>query len=54
MTVPRRTGPCVEHSSIKAFSGVRLRFAGDIDLMGGSIGEVEDLTNRLVDGGKGE
>ena len=26
-----------------------LRFAGDMDLMGGSNGELQDLTNRLVD-----
>ena len=26
-----------------------LQFADDIDLMGGSNGEVQDLTNRLVD-----
>ena len=26
-----------------------LRFADDIDLMGGSNGELQDLTNRLVD-----
>ena len=25
-----------------------LRFADDIDLMGGSNGEIQDLTNRLV------
>ena len=27
-----------------------LRFADDIDLMGGSNGELQDLINRLVDG----
>ena len=27
-----------------------LRFADDIDVMGGSSGELQDLTNRLVDG----
>ena len=26
-----------------------LRFADDIDLIGGSNGELQDLTNRLVD-----
>ena len=26
-----------------------LKFADDIDLIGGSYGEVQDLTNRLVD-----
>ena len=26
-----------------------LRFADDIDLMGGSNGELQDLTNRLID-----
>ena len=26
-----------------------LRFADDIDLMGGSNGELQDLTNRLAD-----
>ena len=26
-----------------------LRFADDIDLMGGGSGELQDLTNRLVD-----
>ena len=29
-----------------------LRFADDIDLMGGSSGELQDLTNRLVDRAK--
>ena len=29
--------------------GGNLRFADDIDLMGGSSGELQDLTNRLVD-----
>ena len=28
---------------------MQLRFADDIDLIGGSNGELQDLTNRLVD-----
>ena len=40
------------HTSI-SISGrpiCNLRFADDIDLMNGSYGELEDLTNRLEDG----
>ena len=39
------------HASISngARSICSLRFADDIDLMGGSNGELQDLTNRLAD-----
>ena len=35
--------------SIGKRSIISLRFADDIDLMGGSNGELHDLTNRLAD-----
>ena len=42
---------CDHHTSISIGGRptCNLQFADDIDLMGGSNGELQDLTNRLVD-----
>ena len=38
-----------ERWSIRTFRTCKLRFADDIDLVGGSNSDLRDLTNRLVD-----